>query len=39
MTRFNDLRSRGRLTNLGTKDVPVIVDTKNATFTGHKDIG
>lgn len=39
MTCFNDLRPRGRLTKLRMKDVPVIVDTKNAAFTGHKDIG
>lgn len=28
----------GKLTKLGKKDVPMIVDTKNAEFTGHKAI-
>lgn len=28
----------GKLTKLGEKDVPVMVDTKNAEFTGHKAI-
>lgn len=34
----HDLRARGRLTKLGKKDVPLIMDAKNAEFAGHKDI-
>lgn len=35
---LNDLRPRGRLTKLGEKYVPLLVDTKNAELVGHKDI-
>lgn len=38
MTSFNYLMLRGRLTELGNEDVPLIADTKNAEFTDHKGI-
>lgn len=38
MTCFNDLSPRWELTKLRKKDVSIILDTKNAEFTGHRDI-
>lgn len=36
---FSALISRGRLANLGERDVLLIVGTKNTEFTGHRTFG
>lgn len=38
MKYFNNLSSRGTFNKVWEKDVLVIVETKNAEFTSHKDI-